>query len=237
MVRIWSRLASGAAILAVASVAGLISYTHIYDLTLALHQSVLAARLMPVAIDGLILMGSVVLLQSGSRLGWLGVGPGVALSLFANIESGVRYGPLSAVWAAIPSVSFFLATFIFERWLIAQAKGAGIPSPVATAETVAEVEPVPEIVPMPRARTAASPATVPRAQTLASGRARGRARGNASKAPARVFAAELERGELPSLREVKRRAKVGTDKGKLILSDLRAVLDAQPVDQVVSDAA
>ena len=56
---------------------------------------------MPVAIDGLIVVGSAVLLESGSRLGWLGVGPGLALSVFANLESGLRFGALSAVWAAI----------------------------------------------------------------------------------------------------------------------------------------
>jgi len=43
---------------------------------------------MPFAIDGLITVGSVVLLQGG-RLGWLGIGPGVAISLFANVESGI----------------------------------------------------------------------------------------------------------------------------------------------------
>lgn len=222
MARIWSKLASGAAILAVATVAGLISFTHIYDLTLALHQSVLAARLMPVAIDGLILMGSVVLLQSGSRLGWLGVGPGVALSLFANVESGVRYGALSAVWAAIPSVSFFLATFVFERWLIAQAKGAAIPTPETAGQTVAdvpEVEPVSTVLPVP----------ADTARTVASRRAPSRASRHVSKAPERVFAAELERRELPSLRAVKSRMNVGTDRARGIRDELAAILqEAQP---------
>jgi hypothetical protein len=221
MARIWSKLASGAAILAVAAVAGLISYTHIYDLTLALHQSVLAARLMPVAIDGLILMGSVVLLQSGSRLGWLGVGPGVALSLFANVESGARYGPLSAVWAAIPSVSFFLATFIFERWLVAQARSAAIPAPAMANQTAADDVPETEPVIVPASTLPTAPADT--ARTVASGRARGRASKHASKAPERVFAAELGRGELPSLRAVKSRMNVGTDRARDILSHLQGV--------------
>jgi hypothetical protein len=45
-------------------VAGVISYSHIYELTVALHQSVMAVRLMPFGVDGLIVTGSVVLLQT-----------------------------------------------------------------------------------------------------------------------------------------------------------------------------
>ena len=227
MARIWSKLASGAAILAVAAVAGLISYTHIYDLTLALHQSVLAARLMPVAIDGLILMGSVVLLQSGSRLGWLGVGPGVALSLFANVESGVRYGPLSAVWAAIPSVSFFLSTFIFERWLVAQAKSAAIPAPAMAGQTVASG--VPEIEPLTVLPRTAPTAPADTAQTVAPTRARRRTSGRGAKSPEKLFAAEIDAGTLPSVRQIKARAKVGTPKAQEIRDTLAAILrEAQP---------
>ena len=55
----WPRLVSGAAILAVAVVAGLISYTHIENLSLALHQTMMVARLMPVGIDGLITDASI----------------------------------------------------------------------------------------------------------------------------------------------------------------------------------
>jgi Protein of unknown function (DUF2637) len=100
----WSKVVSGLAITAVAGVTGVVSFTHIYRLTLALHQTVMVARLMPSGVDGLIVVGSVVLMQSagGQRwLGWVGVGPGVAISLFANVESGIRYGWLAAAWAGI----------------------------------------------------------------------------------------------------------------------------------------
>jgi hypothetical protein len=119
----WSELVSGLALAAVAGVAGVISYSHIYRLTLALHQPVLVARLMPIAVDGLVVVGSVVLLQSGGWLGWLGLGPGVVISLFANVESGIGYGLLAAVWAGIPAVAFALASFMLERWLKAQVAG------------------------------------------------------------------------------------------------------------------
>ena len=118
------KIISGLAIAAVAGVAGVVSYLHIYGLTLTLHQPVIVARLMPFAVDGLIVVGSVVLLTEAAAwwLGWLGVGPGVTISLFANVESGIRYGVLAAIWAGIPAVAFSLATFMLERWLKAQAE-------------------------------------------------------------------------------------------------------------------
>lgn len=116
----WSRLTAGLALMVVASVTGVISYTHVYDLTVSLHQPAMVARLMPFGVDGLIVVGSVVLLQAASGqtwLGWLGIVPGVAASLFANVESGLRWGPLAAGWAGVPAASFALATFLLERWL------------------------------------------------------------------------------------------------------------------------
>jgi hypothetical protein len=221
------KIGAGLAIAAVASVAGVISYGHIYELTLALHQSVLTARLMPVAIDGLVTVGSVVLLQSGSRIGWLGVGPGLALSVFANVESGIRFGWLAAVWAGIPALSFFLATFILERWLKSQAQvAAAIPSADEAAETVASVAAdVPEAVPdiEPVGTVPPVPASVPR--TVASVRAPGRAPVGKAKSPERVFAAEISRGELPSLRAVKAGMRVGTDRAREIQSEVRALLE------------
>lgn len=152
------RVVSGLAITAVAVAAGWISFGHIYELSLRLHQGTVAARLMPVGIDGLILVGSMVLLQAepGERwLGWLGIGPGVAISLFANVESGIRYGWLAAVWAGVPAVSFALASFILERWIKQQAGKVTATEAAETAEVVtetktvadAESEPEPESVP------------------------------------------------------------------------------------------
>jgi Protein of unknown function (DUF2637) len=87
----WSRLTAGLALVMVASVTGVISYTHVYDLTVSLHQPVMVARLMPFGVDGLIVVGSVVLLQAApgqTWLGWLGVIPGVAASLSRTWSQG-----------------------------------------------------------------------------------------------------------------------------------------------------
>ena len=150
------RLAAGLAILTVATVTGIVSYSHIHRLTLVLHQPPMVAALMPFGVDGLIVAGSVVLLQ-GSLLGWAGVGPGAAISLFANVESGIGFGWLAAAWAGVPAVAFALSTFILERWLKGQAAtqtpvpGSARKTRVATARA-AHPGPDPAPVPPPTRR-------------------------------------------------------------------------------------
>lgn len=141
--RYGARLVAGLGLTAVDVVTGVVSYTHIYRLTLALHQPEMVARLMPFGVDGLIVVGSVVLLQADDNqrwLGWIGIGPGAAASLFANVESGIRYGPLAAAWAGVPAVAFFLANFLLERWLKAQAGRGGSGGTVSTASGLDELE-------------------------------------------------------------------------------------------------
>jgi Protein of unknown function (DUF2637) len=135
----WSRLVAGLAFAVVAGVTGVVSYTHIEELTLALHQHLMVARLMPLGIDGLIVVGSVALLQAGDdqpRLGWLCVAPGAVASLFANVESGIRYGWLAAAWAGMASAGFFLATFTLERWLKSQAGRGGQDDTAGQSNTI-----------------------------------------------------------------------------------------------------
>lgn len=123
----------------VAGVTGRVSYLHIEALSLALHQPPAIARIMPFGVDGLIVVGSVALLQAPADqewLGWICVGPGTAASLFANVESGWRYGIVSAAWAGMASVGFFVATFTLERWLSSQAKSVGHAVPAVPPKPV-----------------------------------------------------------------------------------------------------
>lgn len=128
-------IVAGLAFAVVAGVTGRVSYLHIEALSLTLGQPPDIARIMPFGIDGLIVVGSVALLQAGQGQEWLGwtcIGPGTAASLFANVESGLSHGPLAAGWAGMASVGFFVATFAFERWLKSQAGRGTSPRP-ATA--------------------------------------------------------------------------------------------------------
>lgn len=128
-VRAWvPALVAGLALATVAGVTGRISYLHIKALTIALHQAAQVGQIMPFGVDGLIVVGSVVLLQPPRDqpwLGWIGIGPGVAASLFANWESGIHYGVLSAIWATVPAAFFALATVMLERWAKSQFSRLG----------------------------------------------------------------------------------------------------------------
>jgi hypothetical protein len=227
------RLISGAAILAVAVVAGWVSFAHIYELSLTLHQSVMVARLMPVGIDGLVVVGSVVLLQGG-RLGWLGVGPGVGLSLFANVESGIRYGWLAAVWAGIPALSFFLATFILENWAKGQAKrtpAAAVIEPVSAPESAPVAAPAddvpvtPESAPEPTVQSipGSAPESAPKPALKVVRTAPRRLK---TRTPESAYAALLAAGELPSIRAIRRDLHVGDVRAKAIRAELETALKA-----------
>ena len=125
----WNRTALLAAlpVAAVAVIAGIVSFSHIEALGLRTGQSITDARLLPLAVDGLIVAGSVILL-AGSWLGWIGVALGVAGTLYANVMSGLPRGPLAATVAAWPALAFTVASFMLERWLKAQVDAAGVPA-------------------------------------------------------------------------------------------------------------
>jgi Protein of unknown function (DUF2637) len=123
---IWDRQTYAVAIpsAVVAVVAGVVSFGHIEGLALSVHQPLAYARLLPLAVDGLIVAGTVVIL-AGYWLGWLAVVLGVAATVFANLESGLPYGPLAAAVATWPAISFSVACFLLERWLKRQVSRGG----------------------------------------------------------------------------------------------------------------
>lgn len=114
----------GAALATVVATTGFVSYTHISALTMELHQSWKTAHLTPVFIDGQIVIGSVFYMVVGGKGRWwgmLGVVPGLAESLFANWESGITGGYRAAIWATVAAQAFAVSSYLFERWLKAQA--------------------------------------------------------------------------------------------------------------------
>ena len=108
----------------VAVVAGVVSFGHIEGLALSVHQPIADARLLPFAVDGLIVAGTVVIL-AGYWLGWLAVAVGGLATIYANVMSGLPYGHLAATVAAWPAVSFIVASFLLERWLKRQVSRGG----------------------------------------------------------------------------------------------------------------
>jgi Protein of unknown function (DUF2637) len=166
----------GVALALVAFTTGFISYTHISALTENLGQSWKTAHLMPFAVDGQIVIGSVYYMENeGKRRRWLGlIGfvPGIAESLFANWESGIVHGLLAAAWATVPAQAFACSTVLFDLWLHSRraAGRAARPAPVPAAAPP-EAAP-PEAVsqaPEPAAPAAPQAGPVPRAGARAPG--------------------------------------------------------------------
>ena len=233
-----ARMLTGLAVLAVAVIAAAVSFSHIDALALAHGYTTDTARLLPLSVDGLIVASSLTLLtearaQRGAPgLARFGLILGIAGTLAANVAYGVHFGPIGALVNAWPAAAFITATEI----LVGQMRRAGgISAPEVVGRTVADDVPgtvpagVPEIAPVAVTASTVPPAPVATARTVASGRARGRASGRAPKAPERVFSAELERGELPSIRAVKARMHVGTDRARVILADLQDVVAGREV--------
>jgi hypothetical protein len=103
-------LASG-----VAAIAAIVSYSHIYDLGRAHGGSGTAARLLPLSVDMLIVVGELMLLHEadakGRRfvLGWVLVWSGILATLAANVTYGAQYGAVGALIWGWPAYSFILA--------------------------------------------------------------------------------------------------------------------------------
>ena len=134
----WDRVAVAVAlpVAAVAVIAGVVSYGHIEALALSVHQTLAAARMLPFSVDFLIVAGSIVIM-AGYWLGWLAVASGAAATLFANIQSGLPYGPLAATVAAWPAVAFLVASLVLERWIKRQVgRGGKGGSEVASEATI-----------------------------------------------------------------------------------------------------
>jgi len=136
-------LASG-----VAAIAAIVSYSHIYDLGRAYGGSLLAARLLPLSVDLLILVGELMLLHESDargrrfRPGWALVVSGIAATMAANVTFGAQFGAVGAVIWGWPAYSFILVAY----GMVAMVKRGGkpqageFPSPVANSvETAAEV--------------------------------------------------------------------------------------------------
>lgn len=116
-----SSLVIGLSLATVAVTTGFISYTHISALTIHEHQSWKSAHLYPLAVDGQIAIGSVILMEVKGKARWWGlVGflPGLAESLIANWASGWQGHNLgAALWSTVPAQAFACSTFLFEMWM------------------------------------------------------------------------------------------------------------------------
>lgn len=207
-----TRWLAALAVLVVAVVAAVVSFGHIEGVALAYGQTLLAARLLPVSVDGTIVAASMVLLDAARRgvpapaLGRVMLGLGVTATLGANAVSGEGHGLIGVAVAMLPAVFFIGSVEVLLGMIRVQAVPVGVPETVPQA-----AQTVPEAI--PQAAFVSTPAT-------GSGTAEALP-GNASQAPGahvpeQIFAAELAAGTVPGIRAIKRKCQVGQDSAKLI---------------------
>jgi uncharacterized protein DUF2637 len=143
-------LASG-----VAAIAAIVSYSHIYDLGRAHGGTGVAARLLPLSVDMLILVGELMLLHEadtkGRRfvLGWVLVWSGILATLAANVTYGAQFGLEGAVIWGWPAYSFILAAAgmvsVVKRSALAAAETVpDVPQVAVATPAVAATLPTPE---------------------------------------------------------------------------------------------
>ena len=125
-------LASG-----VAAIAAIVSYSHIYDLGRAYGGSYMAARLLPLSVDLLILVGELMLLHESDargrrfRPGWALVVSGIAATMAANVTFGAQFGAVGAVIWGWPAYSFILVAY----GMVAMVKRGGRPQEDGTVSS------------------------------------------------------------------------------------------------------
>lgn len=99
----------------VAAIAAIVSYSHIYVLGREHGGTGTAARLLPLSVDLLILVGELMLLHEADDknqrfiLGWVLVWSGILATLAANVAYGAQFGVAGALIWGWPAYSFILA--------------------------------------------------------------------------------------------------------------------------------
>ncbi len=109
------RILTASAVLLVAAIAAVISYQHVVALAVRYGQPALAAYLLPVSIDGLVAVSSLVMLRAartGVSAPWLartGLVLAVIATLACNVGYGVAHGWPGALLSGWPAVAFVVA--------------------------------------------------------------------------------------------------------------------------------
>lgn len=109
------RLSAAATVVAIGAIAAFISYRHALDVATAHGESGATGRLVPLTIDGLVYVASMVLLDSARRqvpppaLARLALALGIGATVAVNVLHGVAHGVVGALIAAWPAVTLVLA--------------------------------------------------------------------------------------------------------------------------------
>jgi len=145
----WRRIGLVISFLIVAGTAAVSSYTHIRDVALYGHQSSLVAHLLPLSIDGMLLIASIAMADDKANdrrpRGWarFGFWGGAAISTAANISATVvAWGvdPIGIFTAAIAPLVLLMSIEIVSR--------KGKPSPSLTVPITTDISADDAVVPV-----------------------------------------------------------------------------------------
>jgi Protein of unknown function (DUF2637) len=105
------RITTAVAVVAVAAVAGIVSYQHAYELVREHGESGATAQLLPFIVDGLIWAASMVILDASRRrhrvppLAAWSLAAAIIATIGANLAQGLGHGPIGALVSAWPALA------------------------------------------------------------------------------------------------------------------------------------
>ena len=195
------RASAAIVVLAVAAFAAVVSYSHIYDLGRAHGQAGVAARLLPLSVDGLILAASLVMLlearagRTAPALARVMLGLGVAATVAANVAFGAADGLTGAAISAWPAIAFIgCAELLIGS--IRRTRPVPVSAHTGRQGVPAVSNDVPGAVPVP---------------------------GQLRVQAASTFSDDLAAGRIPSIRAIRSRMHVGQHRAQQIRGYLAAV--------------
>lgn len=153
------RFASISAALVVAAIAAVASYSHMRHLAIQYGQDRLIATLLPVSVDGMLVVATVAL-GDGRRYrwsAWLAFWVGVIASVIANVLAA-EPSTIARCISAWPAIAFLLVVEVITR-------GGRIRAVTEATPVVTEVLPVTEPVEIPGAETPEPDSTEPEAKS------------------------------------------------------------------------
>lgn len=199
------RWAAAIAVVVVAAIAAVVSYTHAYELVLTHGERGGIARALPLTVDGLIVSAGLVILdcarhrRSPPLLAWALLVLGIAATAGANVAHGIGHGWIGAVVSAWPAA---VATGCFEMCmrLVRNARTEGT--------SIDASSPDPAETPVPESTVPDDPDPVATARDR--------------------YAEQLAAGQVPSVRSIRREMRVGHPRAKAIRAALAADAVANP---------
>lgn len=133
------RVTTALAVMAVASVAAIISYQHAYELVTSHGETGITAHLLPFTVDSMIWAASMVVLDASRQnhpvlpLAKRSLAVGIVPTIGANLAHGLNYGPMGALVSAWPALtlvgSFELLMLLIRAHQQANSTGSNNATP------------------------------------------------------------------------------------------------------------